>query len=163
MADPICTFLFSVFVLCTTFTIIRDILVVLMEGESPAPSPEPNDSVQCWCGLSLSLRISYPHLSFLIHPSGTPAGLKYGEVRDSLLAVNGVTAVHNLHIWALTMNQAVLTAHVAISEKKLQNTMNTHHIVLLSRLHLHLYTYLKPSFTELMNSLDVLRFSSYVI
>lgn len=52
-------------------------------------------------------------------------GLKYGEVRDSLLAVNGVTAVHNLHIWALTMNQAVLTAHVAISERKLQNTMNT--------------------------------------
>lgn len=34
MADPICTFLFSVFVLFTTFTIIRDILIVLMEGES---------------------------------------------------------------------------------------------------------------------------------
>uniref|UniRef100_A0A674N2V5 Proton-coupled zinc antiporter SLC30A8 n=1 Tax=Takifugu rubripes TaxID=31033 RepID=A0A674N2V5_TAKRU len=78
MADPICTFLFSVFVLFTTFTIIRDILVVLMEG--------------------------------------APAGLKYSDVRDGLLAVNGVTAVHNLHIWALTMNQAVLTAHVAIDE-----------------------------------------------
>lgn len=37
-------------------------------------------------------------------------------MRDGLLAVNGVTAVHNLHIWALTMNQAVLTAHVAIGE-----------------------------------------------
>ena len=34
MADPICTFLFSVFVLITTITIVRDILVVLMEGES---------------------------------------------------------------------------------------------------------------------------------
>lgn len=78
MADPICTFLFSVFVLFTTFTIIRDILIVLMEG--------------------------------------APAGLKYSDVRDGLLAVNGVTAVHNLHIWALTMNQAVLTAHVAIDE-----------------------------------------------
>ncbi|KAK7091883.1 proton-coupled zinc antiporter SLC30A2-like isoform X2 [Littorina saxatilis] len=32
MADPICTFLFSVFVLITTITIIRDILMVLMEG-----------------------------------------------------------------------------------------------------------------------------------
>lgn len=48
--------------------------------------------------------------------SGTPSGLKYSEVRDSLLAVKGVTAVHNLHIWALTMNQAVLSAHVAIGE-----------------------------------------------
>ncbi|KAG7225435.1 hypothetical protein INR49_027429 [Caranx melampygus] len=78
IADPICTFLFSILVLCTTFTIMRDILLILMEG--------------------------------------TPAGVKYGEVRDGLLAVKGVTAVHNLHIWALTMNQAVLTAHVAIDE-----------------------------------------------
>ncbi|XP_033492525.2 proton-coupled zinc antiporter SLC30A8 [Epinephelus lanceolatus] len=78
MADPICTFLFSIFVVCTTFTIMRDIILVLMEG--------------------------------------TPVGMRYGEVRDSLQAVKGVTAIHNLHIWALTMNQAVLTAHVAIDE-----------------------------------------------
>ncbi|GFO20848.1 Zinc transporter 2 [Plakobranchus ocellatus] len=32
IADPICTFLFSLFVLITTITILRDILVVLMEG-----------------------------------------------------------------------------------------------------------------------------------
>lgn len=36
MADPICTFLFSLFVLCTTFTIMRDIIIVLMEGELAA-------------------------------------------------------------------------------------------------------------------------------
>ncbi|XP_054619937.1 proton-coupled zinc antiporter SLC30A2-like [Dunckerocampus dactyliophorus] len=78
IADPICTFLFSMLVLCTTFTIMRDILIVLMEG--------------------------------------TPVGVRYGEVRDGLLAVKGVTAVHNLHIWALTANQAVLSAHVAIDE-----------------------------------------------
>lgn len=78
MADPICTFVFSILVLCTTFTILRDILLVLMEG--------------------------------------TPSGVKYGEVRDGLLAVKGVTAVHNLHIWALTVNQAMLSAHVAIDE-----------------------------------------------
>ena len=32
IADPICTFLFSIFVLGTTVTILRDILTVLMEG-----------------------------------------------------------------------------------------------------------------------------------
>lgn len=32
IADPICTFVFSVFVLATTITILRDILRVLMEG-----------------------------------------------------------------------------------------------------------------------------------
>ncbi|XP_036826882.1 zinc transporter 2 isoform X2 [Oncorhynchus mykiss] len=78
IADPICTFLFSMFVLGTTITIMRDILLVLMEG--------------------------------------TPAGVKHGEVRDRLLAVKGVKSVHSLHIWALTMNQTVLSAHVAIDD-----------------------------------------------
>ncbi|NXU72889.1 ZNT8 protein, partial [Oreotrochilus melanogaster] len=32
IADPICTFVFSIFVLATTITISRDILIVLMEG-----------------------------------------------------------------------------------------------------------------------------------
>ncbi|KAG1947272.1 zinc transporter 8-like [Pimephales promelas] len=48
--------------------------------------------------------------------TGTPAGVNYNEVRDQLLRVKGVRAVHNLHIWALTMNQAVLSAHVAIED-----------------------------------------------
>ncbi|CAL8299325.1 unnamed protein product [Lota lota] len=78
IADPICTFLFSIFVLGTTLTILRDILIVLMEG--------------------------------------TPSGVRYVEVRERLLGVKGVTAVHNLHIWALTMNQAVLSTHVAIDD-----------------------------------------------
>ncbi|XP_024297568.1 zinc transporter 8 isoform X3 [Oncorhynchus tshawytscha] len=78
IADPICTFLFSIFVLGTTITILRDILMVLMEG--------------------------------------TPAGVKHGEVRDRLLAVKGVKSIHSLHIWALTMNQTVLSAHVAIDD-----------------------------------------------
>lgn len=42
--------------------------------------------------------------------------MKHGEVRDRLLAVKGVKSVHNLHIWTLTMNQTVLSAHVAIGE-----------------------------------------------
>ncbi|XP_077566833.1 zinc transporter 2 isoform X1 [Stigmatopora nigra] len=32
VADPICTFLFSIFVLCTTFTILKDVFRILMEG-----------------------------------------------------------------------------------------------------------------------------------
>ncbi|NWT64342.1 ZNT8 protein, partial [Prunella himalayana] len=32
VADPICTFVFSIFVLATTITILRDILTMLMEG-----------------------------------------------------------------------------------------------------------------------------------
>nr|XP_056710664.1 proton-coupled zinc antiporter SLC30A8 [Euleptes europaea] len=74
MADSICTFVFSVFVVGTTITVLRDILVVLMEG--------------------------------------TPKGLSYDGVKEQILAVDKVKSVHNLHVWSLTMNQAVLTAHV---------------------------------------------------
>ncbi|XP_016043388.1 proton-coupled zinc antiporter SLC30A2 isoform X2 [Erinaceus europaeus] len=76
--DPICTFFFSVLVLGTTLTILRDVLLVLMEG--------------------------------------TPKGMDFTAVRDLLLSVEGVEALHSLHIWALTMTQPVLSVHIAIAQ-----------------------------------------------
>ncbi|XP_057257204.1 proton-coupled zinc antiporter SLC30A2 isoform X1 [Pezoporus wallicus] len=76
--DPACTFLFSALVLGTTLSILRDVLLVLMEG--------------------------------------TPKGIDFNAVREALLAVQGVEAVHSLHIWALTAAQPLLSVHVAISE-----------------------------------------------
>ncbi|NXW02858.1 ZNT8 protein, partial [Fregetta grallaria] len=75
IADPICTFVFSIFVLATTITILRDILIVLMEG--------------------------------------TSKGFVYDAVKARILAVEKVQSVHNLHLWSLTMNQTILSAHVA--------------------------------------------------
>ncbi|XP_072774034.1 proton-coupled zinc antiporter SLC30A2 isoform X2 [Taeniopygia guttata] len=75
--DPICTFLFSALVLGTTLTILRDVLLVLMEG--------------------------------------TPRGMDFNAVRETLLAVRGVEAVHSLHIWALTAAQPLLSVHIAIN------------------------------------------------
>uniref|UniRef100_A0A8C3K2D9 Proton-coupled zinc antiporter SLC30A8 n=1 Tax=Calidris pygmaea TaxID=425635 RepID=A0A8C3K2D9_9CHAR len=78
IADPICTFVFSIFVLATTITILRDILIVLMEG--------------------------------------TSKGLAYDAVKARILAVEKVESVHNLHLWSLTMNQTILSAHVATAD-----------------------------------------------
>ncbi|ELW47643.1 zinc transporter 2 [Tupaia chinensis] len=75
--DPICTFLFSVLVLGTTLTILRDVLLVLMEG--------------------------------------TPKGVDFTAVRALLLSVEGVEALHSLHIWALTVAQPMLSVHIAIA------------------------------------------------
>ncbi|XP_009958970.1 PREDICTED: zinc transporter 8 [Leptosomus discolor] len=75
IADPICTFVFSIFVLATTITILKDILIVLMEG--------------------------------------TSKGLAYDAVKARILAIEKVESVHNLHLWSLTMNQTILSAHVA--------------------------------------------------
>ena len=43
---------------------------------------------------------------------GAPAGIAVDQVRAGLLAVPGVVAVHDLHVWGLSTTDAALTAHV---------------------------------------------------
>ncbi|KFP82986.1 Zinc transporter 8, partial [Apaloderma vittatum] len=86
IADSICTFVFSIFVLATTLTILRDLLIVLMEG--------------------------------------TSKGFAYDAVKTRILAVEKVESVHNLHLWSLTMNQTILSAHVATA-----NTVDSREIL----------------------------------
>ncbi len=45
----------------------------------------------------------------------TPRGIDPDRVRDTLLAVDGVRAVHDLHIWTITSGLHSLSAHVEAS------------------------------------------------
>jgi cation diffusion facilitator family transporter len=74
--DPICTFLFSILVLFTTFSIIKDVLNVFMEG--------------------------------------MPKGIDFLEVQKILLDTPGVVTVHNLRIWAISLDKVAMSAHLAI-------------------------------------------------
>jgi len=76
--DPICTFLFSILVLFTTFNIIKDVLNVFMEG--------------------------------------MPKGIDFLEVQKILLETPGVLTVHNLRIWALSLDKVAMSSHLAISK-----------------------------------------------
>lgn len=76
VADPICTLLFSVIVLFTTVYIIRDALVVLLEGR--------------------------------------PSNIDFRTVLDSLEQIEGVRKVHDLRIWALTMDKIAISVHLEI-------------------------------------------------
>ncbi|XP_050834495.1 probable proton-coupled zinc antiporter SLC30A3 [Serinus canaria] len=76
IADPISTLFFSVFVLGSTITILRDVFRVLMEG--------------------------------------APRGLEFDAVKEALLGARGVRGVHDLHLWALTLSHAAVSAHVAV-------------------------------------------------
>lgn len=94
IVDPICTFLFSVLVLVTTIAIMRDALMVLMEG--------------------------------------TPKYLDYTDVMQTFLQIQGVVRVHNLRIWALSINKIALSAHLAVepntnTESVLQQATRTVH------------------------------------
>ncbi|XP_058805638.1 proton-coupled zinc antiporter SLC30A2-like isoform X3 [Phymastichus coffea] len=76
IVDPICTFLFSILVVLTTVTIIKDVVNVLMEG--------------------------------------TPKGFDYSHVENTFMQIDGVVKVHNLRIWALSLDKTALSAHLAI-------------------------------------------------
>lgn len=78
IADPICTFLFSVFVLATTITILKDIFSILMEG--------------------------------------TPQDHEFDLVKNGLVKLSGVQSVHDLHMWALTLNHTLLSAHLTVED-----------------------------------------------
>lgn len=78
IADPLCTFLFSVLVLLSTMAILREALTVLMEGK--------------------------------------PSGIDFRQVLTLLAQQPGVHMVHNLRIWALSMDKIALSAHIVIRE-----------------------------------------------
>lgn len=80
IADPICTFVFSILVLASTITILKDFSILFMEG--------------------------------------VPKNLDYSSVKELILAVDGVVSVHSLHIWSLTMNQVILSVHVATAASR---------------------------------------------
>ena len=45
---------------------------------------------------------------------GTPSGIDPDRVRESLRAIRGVQAVHDLHVWSITSGQVALSAHVEV-------------------------------------------------
>ncbi|XP_048206522.1 zinc transporter 2 isoform X2 [Perognathus longimembris pacificus] len=113
--DPICTFLFSILVLGTTLTILRDVILVLMEG--------------------------------------TPKGMDFTAVRDLLLSVDGVEALHSLHIWALTVAQPVLSVHIAIAQNAdAQAVLKASSTHLQRKFHFHTITIQIENYSEDMKA-----------
>ncbi|KAI0652238.1 cation efflux protein [Trametes meyenii] len=48
---------------------------------------------------------------------GVPATISLDEVREAILAVEGVLSVHELHVWQLSENKIVASVHVMASRK----------------------------------------------
>ncbi|KOX67852.1 Zinc transporter 2, partial [Melipona quadrifasciata] len=45
---------------------------------------------------------------------GIPKGLEYSQVENTFMQIEGVVKVHNLRIWALSLDKTALSAHLAI-------------------------------------------------
>jgi len=73
---------------------------------------------------------------------GVPAGIDLAEVERVMLRADGVTSVHDLHIWSLASGQVILSAHVVMDElpnweyileqlrQSLQQGFAIHHVTL---------------------------------
>jgi len=76
IADPICTFLFSIVVLTTTIGLMRQSLGVLMEA--------------------------------------TPDGIDSEKIEAALRAIPGVSDVHDLHLWSISVGKISLSTHLRV-------------------------------------------------
>ncbi len=52
-----------------------------------------------------------------------PSGLDVDAVRDAIVGVSGVTAVHDLHVWSITSGMGSLSAHVRIADGQRGNAV----------------------------------------
>ena len=107
-ADPACTILFSVIVFCTTLTIAKDTVHILIEGY-------PKVSIRFEIN-----NISYNYDKFVlkivqfsiyfIFQSLDP----YDKIYQSLLNIKHVSHVHGLKVWSLTVNHVELICHLGV-------------------------------------------------
>jgi Co/Zn/Cd efflux system component len=52
--------------------------------------------------------------SMYYYSPGIPRGVEFTDVLNTFLDIEGVEKVHNLRIWALSLDKAALSAHLAV-------------------------------------------------
>lgn len=57
---------------------------------------------------------------FSVLAESAPKNTHVSEIRDHLLAFEGVTSVHDVHVWQLTRGAPVFTAHVSVEPSLLE-------------------------------------------
>ena len=68
--------------------------------------------------------------------AGVPAGIELDEVEAELAALDGVTAVHDLHVWPLSTTETALTAHLVAPETDSDRLLDMARELLRSRFHI---------------------------
>lgn len=67
----------------------------------------------------LVLRSGYLVTKSSVHVlmEGTPTDVEVEKVRDKILEANGISGIHDLHIWTITSGLNALTCHAVVNEK----------------------------------------------
>ncbi|MCB1959973.1 MAG: cation transporter [Rhodocyclaceae bacterium] len=70
------------------------------------------------CGLILASTLGLLRQVFNTLLDGAPDALSVDEVGRSMAAIEGVTSIHDLHIWSLGANRTALSAHVVVNDAR---------------------------------------------
>lgn len=68
------------------------------------------------CVLILMAAVRLLREALQVVMEGVPVGLDLEKVRTSLSGIEGVTGVHDLHIWQVSSERVALSAHVVVDE-----------------------------------------------
>ncbi|QPP05619.1 cation transporter [Streptomyces bathyalis] len=66
-----------------------------------------------------TLKLAREALDVLLESA--PRDVDMAEVREHILAVNGVVGLHDLHVWTITSGMPVLSAHVVVTQQTLDS------------------------------------------
>ncbi|XP_076058716.1 proton-coupled zinc antiporter SLC30A2-like isoform X2 [Oratosquilla oratoria] len=95
-------------------------LGLLVSGAVIKMKPEYKlaDPITTFVFAFVALAITIPILKELSHilMEGAPPGLPYDALYQDLEALPGVRTVHNLHMWALSVNKHALSVHLGIDD-----------------------------------------------
>ena len=72
-------------------------------------------TLPCICHLD-ELEIETKKIRFFSMIAGVPKGLSFSCLKASLLDIPGVLAVHDLHVWSLTVGTSAIAVHLVIGE-----------------------------------------------
>jgi len=53
---------------------------------------------------------------------GTPRGMNMAAIRQEISSVEGVTALHDLHVWSISSEHVALSAHVVVKDQSLADS-----------------------------------------
>lgn len=84
-----------------------------------SPTTTTNKHTQCCENPIIIIILGWDITQVLME--GTPSYLHYAEVLNIFQQIEGVQRVHNLRIWALSINKIALSVHLAIGKYKFTN------------------------------------------
>ncbi|WP_110692961.1 cation diffusion facilitator family transporter [Salinicola halophyticus] len=85
----------------------------------------PIDPLLSMLAAALILRAAWKILRRSSHTllEGTPEGVDIAQIRDALLGVEGVKGLHDIHVWGLTPQDPLLSAHLVIEAPELHDSV----------------------------------------